>query len=64
MPTLIAIETSTENCSAALLHNGAVIERSEFAPRRRQQLLPRGDGVAPLRLGAIRSLFGHFQPDS
>jgi tRNA threonylcarbamoyladenosine biosynthesis protein TsaB len=39
MPTLIAIETSTENCSAALLRNGAVIERSELAPRRHAELI-------------------------
>jgi tRNA threonylcarbamoyladenosine biosynthesis protein TsaB len=39
VPTLIAIETSTENCSAALLRNGAIIERSEFAPRRHAELI-------------------------
>ena len=39
MSTLIAIETSTENCSAALLRNGAVIERSEIAPRRHAELI-------------------------
>ena len=39
MSILIAIETSTENCSAALLRNGNVIERSEFAPRRHAELI-------------------------
>ncbi|HEX6832184.1 MAG TPA: tRNA (adenosine(37)-N6)-threonylcarbamoyltransferase complex dimerization subunit type 1 TsaB, partial [Rudaea sp.] len=39
MNTLIAIETSTECCSAALLHDGAVIERSEPAPRRHAELI-------------------------
>jgi tRNA threonylcarbamoyladenosine biosynthesis protein TsaB len=39
MPTLIAIETSTENCSAALMRNDAVIERSELAPRRHAELI-------------------------
>ena len=39
MSTLIAIETSTENCSAALLHDGALLERSELAPRRHAELI-------------------------
>ena len=39
MSTLIAIETSTESCSAALLHGGALIERSELAPRRHAELI-------------------------
>lgn len=39
MTTLIAIETSTESCSAALLHDGAIIERSELAPRRHAELI-------------------------
>ena len=39
MSTLIAIETSTESCSAALLRDGAVIERSELAPRRHAELI-------------------------
>ena len=39
MPTLIAIETSTESCSAALLRDGTLIERSELAPRRHAELI-------------------------
>lgn len=39
MSLLIAIETSTESCSAALLHDGALIERSELAPRRHAELI-------------------------
>ena len=39
MSTLIAIETSTESCSAALLRDGALIERSELAPRRHAELI-------------------------
>jgi tRNA threonylcarbamoyladenosine biosynthesis protein TsaB len=39
MSTLIAIETSTESCSAALLHEGTLIERSELAPRRHAELI-------------------------
>ena len=39
MTTLVAIETSTESCSAALLHDGAIIERSEVAPRRHAELI-------------------------
>ena len=36
----------------------------EFPPRRRQQF-PAGCGrIAPLRLGIVRSFFGHFQPNS
>ena len=39
MSTLIAIETSTENCSAALMHDGALLQRSELAPRRHAELI-------------------------
>ena len=39
MSVLIAIETATESCSAALLHNDALIGRSEFAPRRHAELI-------------------------
>ena len=36
---LLAIETATECCSAALLIDGRVIERSEIAPRRHAELI-------------------------
>ena len=36
---LLAIETSTENCSVALHCNGEFISRSEIAPRRHAELL-------------------------
>lgn len=36
---LLAIETATERCSVALLHRGALIERSELAPRRHAELV-------------------------
>ena len=36
---LLAIETSTESCSVALLHGDAVLERSELAPRRHAELV-------------------------
>lgn len=39
MSTLIAIETATECCSAALLHDGRLLERSELAPRRHAELI-------------------------
>jgi len=39
MSNLIAIETSTESCSAALLSDGVLIERSELAPRRHAELI-------------------------
>lgn len=39
MSTLIAIETSTESCSAALLRDGTLVERSELAPRRHAELI-------------------------
>jgi tRNA threonylcarbamoyladenosine biosynthesis protein TsaB len=60
MTTLVAIETSTENCSAALLHEGTMFERSEIAPRRHAELiLPMIEsllieaGVSRRDLGAI-----------
>ncbi len=37
---------------------------SEFAPRRRQQLLACRGRIAPLRRSVVRSCFGHFQPNS
>ena len=36
---LLAIETATECCSVALSCNGAIIERSELAPRRHAELV-------------------------
>ena len=36
---LLAIETATESCSAALLVGDAAIERSEIAPRRHAELI-------------------------
>lgn len=40
----LAIETSTEACSVALVHGDEVIERSEIAPRRHAELvLPMAD---------------------
>lgn len=43
---LLAIETSTEACSVALMHRGRVIARSEIAPRRHAELvLPMADAL-------------------
>ncbi|MCE7950501.1 MAG: tRNA (adenosine(37)-N6)-threonylcarbamoyltransferase complex dimerization subunit type 1 TsaB [Xanthomonadales bacterium PRO7] len=36
---LLAIETATESCSAALSVDGRIIERSEIAPRRHAELI-------------------------
>jgi tRNA threonylcarbamoyladenosine biosynthesis protein TsaB len=43
---LLAIETSTENCSVALLHGDSLVGRSELAPRRHaERVLPMCDEV-------------------
>lgn len=43
---LLAIETSTESCSVALVHGDEVIARSELAPRRHAELvLPMADAL-------------------
>lgn len=39
MTVLLAIETATQSCSAALLYEGEVHERFEIAPRRHSDLL-------------------------
>ncbi|HTI97019.1 MAG TPA: tRNA (adenosine(37)-N6)-threonylcarbamoyltransferase complex dimerization subunit type 1 TsaB [Rudaea sp.] len=39
MPNIIAIETATEACSAALSVDGRIVERSEIAPRRHAELI-------------------------
>ncbi|HSM96415.1 MAG TPA: tRNA (adenosine(37)-N6)-threonylcarbamoyltransferase complex dimerization subunit type 1 TsaB, partial [Rhizomicrobium sp.] len=39
MPNIIAIETATEACSAALSVDGRIMERSEIAPRRHAELI-------------------------
>lgn len=39
MSTLLALETATDACSAALLHAGETLERYEVAPRRHTDLI-------------------------
>jgi tRNA threonylcarbamoyladenosine biosynthesis protein TsaB len=39
MPNILAIETATEACSAALSVDGRIMERSEIAPRRHAELI-------------------------
>ncbi len=60
MTTILAIETATPACSAALLHDGQVSERFEIAPRRHTDLiLPMIDallterGVGKVQIDAI-----------
>ena len=41
MTTLLALDTATEACSVALLHDGKVLSHYEVAPRlHAQRLLP------------------------
>ena len=43
---ILALDTATEACSAALLHGDSIYERHEIAPRRHAELiLPMVDGV-------------------
>lgn len=61
---LLAVETATEACSAAIWQNGDMIERFELAPRRHTELiLPMVDSLmaeAGLNLQAMDALaFGH-----
>ncbi len=43
---LLALETSTESCSVALVHGDSLIARSELAPRRHAELvLPMADAL-------------------
>lgn len=45
-PTLLALDTATEACSAALLHQGRIFQRAEVIPRlHAQRLLPMIDEV-------------------
>ncbi|MCP5414833.1 MAG: tRNA (adenosine(37)-N6)-threonylcarbamoyltransferase complex dimerization subunit type 1 TsaB, partial [Chromatiaceae bacterium] len=57
---LLAIDTTEDACSAALLFDGDTAERFELAPRRHSELiLPMMDGLlvdAGLRLGDLDAL--------
>ncbi|MFA5676850.1 MAG: tRNA (adenosine(37)-N6)-threonylcarbamoyltransferase complex dimerization subunit type 1 TsaB [Pseudomonas sp.] len=58
--TLLALDTATEACSAALLHKGQVYQRAEVIPRlHAQRLLPMIDEVlseAGISLSAVDAL--------
>ena len=60
MTTLLALDTATECCSAALLHDGRVTARSEVIPRQHaQRLLPMIEellGERELRLPDVDAL--------
>ncbi|WP_425054725.1 tRNA (adenosine(37)-N6)-threonylcarbamoyltransferase complex dimerization subunit type 1 TsaB [Pseudomonas abyssi] len=60
MTTLLALDTATECCSAALLHDGTVTARSEVIPRQHaQRLLPMIEellGERQLRLQDVDAL--------
>ena len=60
MTTLLALDTATECCSAALLHDGTVTARSEVIPRQHaQRLLPMIEellGERELRLPDVDAL--------
>lgn len=60
MTTLLALDTATECCSAALLHDGSVTARSEVIPRQHaQRLLPMIEellGERQLRLQEVDAL--------
>ena len=58
--TLLALDTATEACSAALLHDGRVYQRAQVAPRLHAQLLlPMIEeilGEAGITLGQVDAL--------
>ncbi|HAF94140.1 MAG TPA: tRNA (adenosine(37)-N6)-threonylcarbamoyltransferase complex dimerization subunit type 1 TsaB [Pseudomonas sp.] len=60
MPTLLALDTATEACSVALLHEGRTLSRYEVIPRlHAQRLLPMVREVmdeAGLALGALDAI--------